>query len=139
MDWAILEVITVAVLAGLALGMHQGIRHFGQGYVAEIFEVTPRVGRSFIVLADFAYYLIFAAYILFSSNFERPAQYDDAGNLVRYRWSETVGAAQLQDSVFSIAGICLIIGILHGINVFVLPFVGSVLALRTRLLQPRGE
>jgi len=29
----------------------------------------------------------------------------------------------------------MIIGILHGINVFVLPFVGSVLALRARLME----
>ena len=36
-------------------------------------------------------------------------------------------------AVSLLAGICLIIGILHGINVFVLPFIGGILALRERL------
>ena len=138
MNWATLELIKVGLLVVFAVGLHQLIRHFGQSYVAEIFETTPQVGRNFVVLADFAYYLIFAAYILLNVHFERPARYDAQGRLVGYVWEETAGAAQLQDSVFSIAGICLIIGILHGINVFVLPFVGSVLALRARLLQERS-
>jgi hypothetical protein len=44
-----------------------------------------------------------------------------------------VNSAQLEEFVFSLAGICLIIGILHGINVFILPFIGGILALRERL------
>jgi hypothetical protein len=44
-----------------------------------------------------------------------------------------VNSTQLEEFVFSLAGICLIIGILHGINVFVLPFIGGILALRERL------
>ena len=36
-------------------------------------------------------------------------------------------------AVSLLAGICLIIGILHGINVFVLPFIRGILALRGRL------
>ena len=139
MDWHTLEVIKVAALAILAVGLHRLVRHFGQGYAAEVFGSTPHVGRSFVTLADFAYYLIFAAYVLFNVNVERPVRYDAQGAPAGHRWSEMVGPAQVQDTVASIAGICLIIGILHGINVFVLPFVGSVLALRARLLQGRGE
>ena len=140
MEWGTLEIIKVLVLVIFAVGLHQLIRYFGKSYAAEVFESTPQIGRSFTILADFAYYLIFAAYILFNVHFERPARFDDRGNLVGYSWTETVGATQLQDSLFSIAGICMIIGILHGINVFVLPFVGSVLALRARLLEgPRGS
>ena len=44
-----------------------------------------------------------------------------------------MNSMQLEEFVFSLAGICLIIGILHGINVFVLPFIGGILALRERL------
>lgn len=139
MSWSTLEIIKFVVLVVFAVGLHQLIRHFGKGFVADIFDTTPQVGRSFIILADFAYYLIFAAYSLFNLHFQRPERHDSQGNLVGHLWEETVGAAQLQDTVFSIAGICLIIGILHGINVFVLPFVGSVLAFRERLLQPRGS
>ena len=59
MNWTILEVLKVIFLIVLATGLHQLIRHFGKGFVAEIFETTPSVGRRFIILADFAYYLIF--------------------------------------------------------------------------------
>src|SRR5215212_6992201 len=134
MHWVTLELIKAVVLVILAVGLHRLIRQVGKGYVAEVFGSTPEIGRAFITLADMAYYLVFSAYILFNLNFERPARYDAQGNLVGYRWEDTVNATQLQDSVGSIAGICLIIGALHGINVFVLPFVGSVLALRAKLL-----
>lgn len=90
------------------------------------------------MLADCAYYLIFAAYVLLNVNFDRPLRLDSLGNIVGYRWDQTVNAVQLQETVFSIAGICMLIGILHGINVFVLPFIGSVLAFRVRLLQGRA-
>ena len=78
--------------------------------MVEIFEATPQVGRNFITLADFAYYyLIFAGFILFNINFERPERYDGQGR------------HPCMASTF-----------------FVLPFVGSVLALRTRLMQGRS-
>jgi hypothetical protein len=143
MDWAVLEILKIVILAVLAVGIHRTIRRFGESYAAEVFQTTPHIGRSFVILADFAYYLIFAGYVLFNVHFERPPRFDARGNPVGYQWDQTVGAAQLQESVFSIAGICLIIGILHGVNVFVLPFVGSVLALRARLLEdgrrPEGQ
>lgn len=137
MDWGTLEGVKVIVLLVLAIGLHRLIRRFGTHYAAAVFESTPQLGRHFVALADYAYYLIFAAYILFNINVERPARYDAQGNPVGHRWEQTVGPAQVQDSLASLAGICLIIGVLHGINVFVLPFVGSVLALRARLLQGR--
>lgn len=137
MSWSTLELIKVAMLVILAVGLHVLIRRAGKGYTAEVFEATPHIGRAFTTLADLAYYLIFTAYILFNVNFERPARHDAQGSFVGYRWEETVSAAQLQDSLSSIAGICLIIGILHGVNVFVLPFVGSVLALRAKFMQGR--
>lgn len=139
MDWSTLELIKIIVLLVFAIGLHQLIRWFGKSYAAQVFESTPQIGRSFLILADFAYYLIFAAYVLFNVHFERPGRFNDQGTLVGYRWEQTVGATQLQESIFSVAGICLIIGILHGINVFVLPFVGSVLALRARLLERRPD
>jgi hypothetical protein len=136
-NWATLELIKVVLLVLLAVGLHQLIRRVGKGYAAEVFEATPHIGRAFTTLADMAYYLIFVAYILFNINVERPARFDAQGNQVGFRWEETVSATQVQDSLGSIAGICLIIGLLHGINVFVLPFVGSVLALRAKLLHGR--
>ena len=124
MEWWVLELIKFLALIVLAIGLHQLIRRFGKNYVGDIFRSTPQVGRNFIILADFAYYLIFGAYTLFNVNFD--PQED---------WVATVGASQLEEFVFSLAGICLIIGILHGLNVFVLPFIGGVLALRERFLE----
>ena len=128
MSWQILELLKILALVILAIGLHQLIRRFGKNYATDIFQSTPEIGRSFLILSDVAYYLIFAGYILFNVHFEG-----------RETWAATVNAAQLEDSVFSIAGICLIIGALHGINVFVLPFIGSILALRTRLIEQRHE
>ena len=138
MDWGALEAFKVVVLIALAVGLHRFIRRLGTHFAAAIFESTPQLGRHFVALADYAYYLIFAAYILFNVNIERPVRYDAQGSPVGHRWEQTVGAAQVQDSLTSLGGICLIIGVLHGVNVFVLPFVGSVLALRVRLMQGRG-
>jgi hypothetical protein len=139
MDWNTLEAAKIALLAILAVGLHQMIRRFGQSYAGEVFESTPRIRRNFLVLADCAYYLIFPAYVLLNVNIERPVRFDSLGNIVGYRWDQTVGAVQLQETLFSIAGICMLIGILHGINVFVLPFIGSVLAFRVRLVQGRAS
>ena len=126
MDWQTLELLKFVALAILAIGLHQFIRWFGKNYAIDIFGSTPEVGKHFLILADVAHYLIFAAYILFNVNFVRPE-----------KWADQVNPYQLQDSVASIAGICLIIGILHGINVFVVPFIGSILALRKKLMEPR--
>ena len=128
MDWWIGELVKTLALVILALGLHRLIRGFGRTYTANIFDSTPQIGRVFLILADVAYYLIFAAYILFNIHFERAES-----------WGDTVNASQLENMVFSIAGISLIIGILHGVNVFVLPFIGSILALRERLTERRQE
>lgn len=128
MDWRALEWLVVLVLVILAVGLHALIRWFGKGYATDVFQATPQVGRSFLILADVAYYLIFVAYILSNIHFQRPEN-----------WLQTVGPLQLEDSVSRIAGICLIIGILHGINVFVLPFISGILAFRVKLMEPRKE
>ena len=136
MAWQTLELLKIVVLIVLAVGLHLFIRKFGKNYTANIFESTPEIRRNFTVLADVAYYLIFAAYVLFNVHFEKVYRTLPNGNRVDV-WADQVNAAQLGESVSSIAGICLVIGILHGINVFVLPFIGSILALRKKLLEPR--
>ena len=124
MDWWILELIKGLSLITLAVVVHRLIRGFGKNYVTDIFRSSPQIGRNFLVLADVAYYLIFAAYTLFWLKLQRPTD-----------WSAEVNASQLEQFVFSFAGISLIIGVLHGMNVFVLPFIGGILALRERLGQ----
>ena len=122
MDWWILELVTNIVLVGLALWLGPFIRRFGRSYAADVFRANPQTGKSFIVLADIAYYLIFAAFILFTVRFA-PAE----------DWGVTAGAPQLQYETSRLGGILLIIGILHGVNLLVLPAIGRLFTMNRRL------
>lgn len=122
MDWWILELLTTGLLVGIALWLGPFIKRFGKGYAADVFRANPGTGKSFIVLTDFAYYLIFLSYILFTIHFELP------GN-----WDTVVNGAQLQAETARVGGIVLIIGILHGVNLIALPVIGRLLTLNRRL------
>ena len=87
-----------------------------------MFRSNPSTGKSFLVLMDFAYYLIFGAYILFTLVFDR---FDD--------WPQTVGAAQIQFEVAKVGGIFLILGVLHSGNLLMLPIIGRLLTLNRQL------
>ncbi len=128
MDWWILEIIALIVLGTLALVLGPFIKRFGRSYAADVFRSNPSTGKSFIVLTDFAYYLIFTAYIAFTSTVDRPSD-----------WSRTVGAEQVQHSIMRGGGILLIIGLLHGVNLLVLPIIGRLLTLNRRLDQQMRE
>ena len=122
MDWWVLELLWFAGMVFLALWLGPFIRRFGKSYAADVFRANPRTGKSFIVLMDVAYYLIFFAFILFTVQFA-----PDSG------WSETVNAAQLQAVTVRVGGILLIVGLLHGLNVLMLPIIGRILTLNRRL------
>jgi hypothetical protein len=122
MDWWILELLTTAVLVAIAFWLGPLIKRFGRSYAADVFRANPRTGKSFILLTDVAYYLIFFAYILFTVTFEP-----------RKLWTDTVNAHQLQHETARVAGILLIIGVLHGINLLALPVMGRLLTLNRRL------
>lgn len=122
MDWWILELIWFVAMVGLALWLGPFIRRFGKAYAADVFRANPRTGKSFIVLMDVAYYLIFFAYILFTVQFEPGSD-----------WENTVNANQLQVTSIRVAGILLIVGLLHGLNVLTLPIMGRIFTLNRRL------
>lgn len=124
MDWWILEIAMTVVLVALVLLLGPFIKRFGRSYAADVFRSNPGTGKSFIVLTDFAYYLIFTAYVLFTVQFARP------GN-----WDATVGAVQIKDSLVRIGGMLLIMGLLHGVNLLILPVIGRLLTLNRRLDQ----
>jgi hypothetical protein len=128
MDWWILEIIMLAVLGSIALLLGPFIKRFGRSYAADVFRSNPSTGKSFIVLTDVAYYLIFSAYILFTIRIERPTG-----------WAATVGAEQFQHSVIRVGGILLIIGALHSVNLLILPIIGRLLTLNRRLDQQMRE
>ena len=101
MDWWILELITVVVLVAALLALGPLIKRYGRSYAADVFRANPRTGKSYIVLMDVAYYLIFAAYILFSMRFEPDAS-----------WGDTVGPEQLRAETVRLGGMLLLMGVI---------------------------
>ena len=122
MPWWLLELITNAVLIGIVLTLGPLIKRYGKSYAADVFVANPRTGKSYLVLMDIAYYLIFGAYILFTASFEKASD-----------WADTVNAAQLKVETARIGGMLLLMGLLHGLNVITLPIIGRLLSLNRRL------
>ena len=122
MDWWVLELLANVLLVGVALWLGPLIKRFGKSYAADVFRANPRTGKSFIVLTDIAYYLIFFSYVLFTVSFQ-----------LKGGWDQTVGGSQLQHEVARIGGILLILGVLHGLNLIALPVMGRLLTMNRRL------
>ena len=126
MPWWILEVATTLVLVAIAVWLGPFIKRFGRAYAADVFHDNPLTGKSYIVLTDIVYYLIFAAYILGTSTFAPKRDwYNDV--------SAMVTAPQVQASAVRIAGILVIIGILHGLNIVLMPVLGRLFSLNRKL------
>jgi len=117
-----LEVLVTGIMIGLVLVLGPTIRRFGTAFESDIFRTSRDTGRSFLTLMDVAYYLIFGAYVLFTTHWE-----PDTG------WDDQVNAAQLQGSAVRLGGMMLIMGLLHGMNVLTLPLIGRVFTLNRRL------
>ena len=127
MPWWVIELITNIVLVALAVGLGPFIKRFGRSYAADVFRANPRTGKSYLVLTDVAYYLIFTSFVLFTVTFVEPIE-----------WKLSTGA-QLKDEVARIGGILLIMGILHAANVVALPVIGGLLSNNKRLESPRSD
>jgi hypothetical protein len=112
-DWWILEIIVVVVLVAVVAVLGPLIKRFGRGYAADVFRANPRTGKSYLVLMDFASYLI---------KWE-----PDTG------WDDQVNAEQVQASVVRLGGMLLLMGFLHGLNVLSLPVIGRLFTLNKRL------
>jgi len=128
MQWWILEVATTLALLGIALWLGPFIKRFGRAYAADVFHDNPMTGKSYIVLTDIVYYLIFAAYILFSVHV---APQHDWNN----EFTGLVTAEQVTFELARVGGILLIIGILHGLNIVLMPVLGRLFSLNRRLPQ----
>lgn len=122
MPWWTLELLTTIVLLAIAAVLGPFIKRFGRSYAADVFRANPRTGKSYLVLTDVAYYLIFLSYIMFTSRFE------PAGN-----WDPHVNAEQLHHEVVRTAGILLLLGLLHAANIVMLPVIGRLLSLNRKL------
>ncbi|GAA4349322.1 hypothetical protein [Angustibacter luteus] len=129
MDWWVLELATDVALVALALWLGPFIKRFGRAYAADVFHDNPLTGKSYIVLTDIVYYLIFSSYILFTVRFEPSQDWRTPGG-------QGVTAAQLTWELGRIAGILLIIGMLHGLNIVLMPVLGRLFSLNRRLAVP---
>lgn len=121
MSWWLVELLTNIVLVAVAVVLGPFIKRFGRLYAADVFRANPRTGKSYLMLTDVAYYLIFTAFILFTVSFENG-------------WDSR--ADQWKIEVARIGGILLVMGVLHALNVVALPVIGQMLA--SSGLQPRG-
>ena len=121
MSWWVVELVTNVVLVLIVVVLGPLIKRFGRAYAGDIFRANPRTGKSYLVLMDVAYYLIFTSYILFTITFAPSAQ-----------WLSSM-AAQLQDEVVRVAGMLLLMGALHGLNVLSLPLIGRLLGMSRQL------
>jgi hypothetical protein len=126
MPWWILEVGTTLVLVAIALWLGPFIKRFGRAYAADVFHDNPLTGKSYIVLTDIVYYLIFSAYILFGAHFAPQIEWRNVA-------SGLVTPEQLTFCVERVAGILLIIGLLHGLNIVLMPVLGRLFSLNRRL------
>ena len=127
MPWWVIELITNIVLIALAIGLGPFIKRFGRSYAADVFRANPRTGKSYLVLTDVAYYLIFTSFVLFTVS------------VVEHKdWVDSTGQ-QLKAEVARIGGILLIMGILHAANVVALPIIGRLLSSNKRLDDVRPD
>ena len=120
MQWWLIELITDTVLVAIAVALGPFIKRFGRAYAADIFRANPRTGKSYLVLTDVAYYLIFTAFVLFTVTFVQPES-----------WKSSTGT-QLEHEVARVGGILLIMGVLHAANVVALPVIGRLLSSNKR-------
>lgn len=114
MNWWVIELITNVVLILIVVVLGPLIKRFGRAYAGDVFRANPRTGKSYLVLMDVAYYLVFFAYIMFTVKFRPEAA-----------WSLT--GAQLESEVVRVGGMLLLMGVLHGLNVLSLPLIGRLL------------
>lgn len=120
MSWWVVELVTNGLLLAVVFVLGPLIKRFGRAYAGDIFRANPRTGKSYLVLMDVAYYLIFVSFVLFTVTFKPPAD-----------WLQI--ASQLEDEVIRLGGMLLLMGVLHGLNVLTLPLVGRLLGLSRQL------
>ena len=127
MPWWILELAVVVLLVGLALWLGPFIKRFGRAYAADVFHDNPQTGKSYIVLTDIVYYLIFTAYILGTTSVDARTWGSPRG---------LVTPDQVTSELGRIAGILVVIGVLHGANIVLMPVLGRLFSLNRRISEP---
>jgi len=116
MPWWTVEVLTAAILVTLVVELGPLIRRFGADVTLEVFRSNRATGDRFLALLDIAYYLIFSAFVLMTTNFSAQAE-----------WGDRL-AAQAELELGRIGGLLLVMGVLHALTIAVLPVMRLIFA-----------
>ena len=117
-----LEVLMTGAMAAIVLTLGPAIRRFGTAFESDIFRSNPETGSSFLALMDVAFYLIFGAYTFMTLQYSPPIDGPGAERLV-----EWVGWEFQR-----LAGLLLLMGLLHAATMVALPVVGLVFSANMR-------
>lgn len=108
-----LVVAELAVAAGILFALGPNLRRFGKGLLDEVFRLNPETGARFVSVLDLAYYIAFAGLMLVDADV----------------WDLSAAlplTEALSDGASRLALFLLAMGVLHTINIVVLPFIGIV-------------
>lgn len=110
--WVLELSVTVTTFA-VILALGPSIRRFGRNYVDDAFIVTEGTGGRVLSLLDLAYYLVFAGLALTTVDLSA--------------LSESVALGRgVEEMLYRIGRVLLIMGILHATTLLVIPVVGFV-------------
>lgn len=118
-DRRVMEMLEVAGAAFVVAVMAPALRRFGRNYVHDLFPAADRVADGLLRLVDVAYYLVFAGYILMTTQFEFRL------GVAGLPAARDLGQ-QLEEASTRFGGLLLVMGVLHATALVVLPVVALI-------------
>lgn len=105
------ELVVTTLLVSVVVALGPLLRRFGRILVEDAFRAHRTTADRFLTLLDVSFYLVFAAYILLTTTF---ANAENPMSLL----------ALVSDSAPRVAGLLLLMGVLHTVTIFAIPVVG---------------
>lgn len=109
----VMELVETIALVLLVAALGRSIARFGRGYATDLWSSSPDTATVLVRLLDVAHTLVFAGYILLTADLE-------------WGRSSVVVAKQVEGLGYRVAGLLLVMGLLHGLTIMVLPVVALV-------------
>jgi hypothetical protein len=129
------EALTTVALVALLVVLGPAIRRFGRGYASDLWSAEQDLPTALIRLLDLAYYLVFAGYILLSIDLTFAVSDASHSACLVADTSCIALGEQLNTASLRIAGLLVIMGVLHAATIIVLPFL-ALISNSTRLGRP---
>lgn len=116
---SVMEALELAGSVLVVVVMGPAVQRFGRHYAHDLFPSARHLATTLLRLIDVAYYLVFAGYILLTTQLEfEPG--------VTGRRAGANLADQLAEAALRFGGLLLLMGVLHALTLVVLPFVALV-------------